>query len=269
MSTQKARSSVRPQVVVAGDQVYAPQLAGLCMQAGMRPASYIPDYAGGGAGLGIAALASSAEVVVEMLDYPLDAKRALLDEIVEAIRPGSLVLSSALSMTADETILGLNGYNMLTAFGLLELDGRSGAVEIAPAAASDPRALARATRFWRELGITPVQVADTPGLVTPRVLCCIINEAAWALGEGVAEPQAIDTAMKLGASHPDGPLRRADRIGLHRVVAVLQNLQDFYGEERYRPAPMLRRLVLQGRLGAEYGAGFYTYNEGEDGHQGS
>ena len=169
-------------------------------------------------------------------------------------------------MTASETSLAVGGYSPLIAFGLLETERHPRAVELVAASAADPEALGRAREFWQTLGISPLEVHDTPGMVTPRVLACIINEAAWALGEGVAEPDAIDTAMRLGANHPAGPLRRADEIGLHRVIAVLQNLQDYYGEERYRPAPMLRRLVLQGRLGVEYGAGFYSYAEGGDGH---
>jgi 3-hydroxybutyryl-CoA dehydrogenase len=268
MNTRKGKEKpdrrIRPEVVVAGDAALAQPLGGLCMRAGFRVASYIPDYAGGERGFGLGALASGADIVVDTLDYPLDAKRALLDEIQEAVQPGALILSSGLGMTADETMLALGGYNVLVSFGLLELGARGRAVELAPASGADPEALPRAARFWSRLDVPIVEVEDSPGMVTPRILACVINEAAWAVGEGVADPEAIDTAMKLGASHPDGPLRRADRIGLHRVLAVLQNLQDYYGEERYRPAPALRRLVLQGRLGEEYGSGFYSYDRAPD-----
>lgn len=268
MSTPRNKI-VRPDVLVVGDLERAPQLAGLVMRADIRVASYVPAYAGGASGLGMAALASTASVIVETMDYPIDAKRALLEEITDAVRPGTLVLSSGLAMTAEEVGLGLNGYNPVVAFGLPEAEGERRAVELAMPSVHSPEALARGVKFWKQLGLESVEVTDTPGMVTPRILACIINEAAWALGEGVASAEDIDTAMVLGANHPGGgPLRRADRIGLHRIIAVLQNLQDYYGEERYRPAPALRRLVLQGRLGVEYGAGFYTYAETSDGHSG-
>lgn len=259
---------VRPEVVVAGDLVNAPGLAGELMRREVRVASYVPDYAGGSSGLGIQALTWSASVVVETLDYPIDAKRALIEEIVGAVRPGTLILSSGLAMTAEEIGLALDGYDMLVAFGMLE-SGVEGAVEIAAPSAADPQAIPRAIQFWKRLRREPIQVADTPGLITPRILAFAINEAAWALGEGVAEAAGLDAAMALGGGYPaGGPLRLADRMGLHRVIAVLQNLQDFTGEERYRPAPLLRRLVLQGRLGAEYGRGFYEYAEPGNGQEG-
>ncbi len=265
MSTSKNRA-IRPQVLVTGDTVRAPQIAGLLVRAGVRCASYVPEFAGGTPGFGMGALASSARVIVETLDYPLDAKRELLSEVAQAAQPGTVILSSGLGMTADEIALALDSYNLVVAFGVLELEGRARGVELTPASGSEPESLARATQFWRDLRFEPVVVGDTPGMVTPRIVCCVINEAAWALGEGISSSEDLDTAMKLGASHPEGPLRRADSIGVHRVVAVLQNLQDYYGEERYRTAPLLRRLVLQGRLGTEFGRGFYEYAEASDGH---
>jgi len=262
------RRSVRPEVVVAGDPGRASHIAGMLMRQDVPVASYVPDYAGGGSGLGIGALASSARVIVETLDYPVDAKRALLEEIAEAMRPGTLLISSALAMTAVEISITLGGYSRLVAFGLLDTEAPHRMLELAVPSETASDVLSQASEFWAGLGYRSRTVADTPAMTTPRIVCCIVNEAAWALGEGVASPEDIDTAMRLGARHPEGPLRRGDRIGLHRVAAVLQNLEDYYGEERYRPAPELRRLILTGRMGVEYGSGFYDYTASVADHNG-
>ena len=102
-------------------------------------------------------------------------------------------------------------------------------------------------------------MGDAPGLVLGRIVCGVINESAFALGEGVGSASDIDTGMKLGMAHPRGPLEWADAIGLDHVLRVLDGLWGEYREERYRAAPALRRLVLGGRLGRAAGAGFFEY----------
>ncbi len=99
-------------------------------------------------------------------------------------------------------------------------------------------------------------VVDAPGLVLGRIVCQLVNEAAFALGEGVGSADDIDAGMMLGLNHPHGPLRWADAMGLDHVLGVLDGLADEYREERYRAAPLLRRRVLEGRLGRPTGAGF-------------
>ena len=112
------------------------------------------------------------------------------------------------------------------------------------------------------LGKTPVTVRDYPGFVSNRVLMPMINEAIYCVMEGVAEPDAIDTVMKLGMSHPMGPLKLADFIGLDVCLAILEVLQDGLGDPKYRPCPLLRQMVAAGRLGRKTGAGFFEYGEG-------
>ncbi|OTA41498.1 MAG: hypothetical protein A6D92_06165 [Symbiobacterium thermophilum] len=101
-------------------------------------------------------------------------------------------------------------------------------------------------RFFHSLGRDTEVVTDSPGLVAARLLACLINEAAFALQEGIATAEAIDTAMQLGLNYPLGPLEWADELGPDKVLAVLEGLQRETGEERYRPAPYLRKRVLAG-----------------------
>jgi 3-hydroxybutyryl-CoA dehydrogenase len=133
-------------------------------------------------------------------------------------------------------------------------------VELTRGDGSSPVAAARAERFFAALGKHVAWVGDAPGLVLGRIVCQVINECAFALGEGVGDAQDIDTGMVLGLNHPRGPLAWADTIGLDHVLMVLDALCDEYREERYRPAPVLRALVRAGRLGRATAAGFFDYD---------
>ncbi|MCA9993795.1 MAG: 3-hydroxybutyryl-CoA dehydrogenase, partial [Anaerolineales bacterium] len=132
----------------------------------------------------------------------------------------------------------------------------------APALQTNDANLARAAAFWKGLGCDTVIVADGPGLVRARVVCCLINEATSALMEGVATAEDIDKAMKLGTNYPMGPLAWADLLGLDMVLGVMNGLFAEWGEDRYRPTPLLRRMVAAGYLGRKSGQGFYVYPAG-------
>jgi 3-hydroxybutyryl-CoA dehydrogenase len=136
---------------------------------------------------------------------------------------------------------------------------QASSVELTRSESSSPLAAARAERFLAALGKHVEWVGDAPGLVLGRIVCQVINECAFALGEGVGEARDIDTGMVLGLSYPRGPLEWADEIGLDRVLEILLALYGEYREERYRPAPTLRRLVQAGRLGRASGEGFFAY----------
>jgi 3-hydroxybutyryl-CoA dehydrogenase len=119
--------------------------------------------------------------------------------------------------------------------------------------------MSAAERFFKALGKDTVRVKDTAGLTFPRIVSLIVNEAARSLEEGVAAAEEIDVAMKLGVNYPQGPLRWGDRIGLDEVLAVLEGLGRETGDDRYRPAPLLKKLVAAGYLGEAAGRGFYAY----------
>jgi 3-hydroxybutyryl-CoA dehydrogenase len=132
-------------------------------------------------------------------------------------------------------------------------------VEVAAGLQSSEAALNIAQEFWASLGLQTTRVADGPGLVRMRILSMLVNEAATALMDGVATPADIDTAMRLGTNYPRGPLAWGDLIGLDVVLGVMRGLQEEYGEDRYRPCPLLTRYAQAGRLGQKSGKGFFDY----------
>ncbi len=132
-------------------------------------------------------------------------------------------------------------------------------IEFAPTKATDPEALAKAKNLFQSLQVKAYEITDTPGLVLPRVLAMLVNEAASAVMEGVASPEDIDTAMKLGTNYPEGPLAWADKIGIDVICQILDTLVNEYFEDRYRPVLLLKQMAGSGKLGVKTGEGFYIY----------
>jgi 3-hydroxybutyryl-CoA dehydrogenase len=164
-------------------------------------------------------------------------------------------------LCASGSLSALDPGGSAVGFHVLGPLASAGLVELTRSESSSPVAAARAERFFGALGKHVAWVGDAPGLVLGRIYCQVINESAFALGEGVGSAEDIDTGMKLGLSHPHGPFEWADAIGLDHVLAVLTALCDEYREERYRPAPVLRRLVAAGRLGRASGPGFFEHED--------
>jgi len=133
-------------------------------------------------------------------------------------------------------------------------------VELVRGLKTSDQTIATVTALSRTLGKTPVEVSDYPGFVSNRVLMPMINEAVYCVMEGVATPEAVDTVMKLGMNHPLGPLALADLIGLDICVAILEVLHRGLGDDKYRPCPLLRKMVAAGQLGRKSGRGFYDYH---------
>jgi 3-hydroxybutyryl-CoA dehydrogenase len=166
-----------------------------------------------------------------------------------------------LILCAQGSLAALDGSGSAVGFHVLAPLKNALLVELTRGEDSSPLAAARAERFFATLGKHFAWVGDAPGLVLGRLVCQVINECAFALGEGVGSAADIDTGMVLGLNHPRGPLEWADEIGLDVVLGVLDALCDEYREDRYRAAPALRRLVRAGRVGRASGAGFFEYGE--------
>jgi 3-hydroxybutyryl-CoA dehydrogenase len=132
-------------------------------------------------------------------------------------------------------------------------------VEIVRGLETSDQTLETAAAFVVAIGKTPVVVKDAPGFVANRILIPMINEAIFTLQDGIAPQEAIDEVMRLGMSHPMGPLALADLIGLDICLDILETLHRDFGEDKYRPAPLLRRMVAAGKLGRKSGDGFYEY----------
>src|SRR5262249_43003427 len=199
------------------------------------------------------------DYVVEAIAEAVDAKIEIFRRLDALTRPDVILSSntSSISITLlgaatkrPEQVLGMHFMNPVPLMTLVELiRGQS----------TSPESMRTATDLSKTLGKTPVEAADYPGFITNRILMPMINEAIYAVMEGVGTPDAIDTVMKLGMNHPMGPLTLADFIGLDVCLAILNVLHDGLGDPKYRPCPLLRRMVAAGQLGRKTGSGFYTY----------
>ena len=164
----------------------------------------------------------------------------------------------------EGSLAALDAGGSAVGFHALPPLARGGLVELTRGPDSLDAAATAAERFFATLGLHTEWVGDAPGLVLGRIVCQLVNEAAFAVGEGVGTPADLDAGMVHGLNHPRGPLAWGDAIGLDHVLSVLEALSDEYREERYRAAPLLRRLVLSGRIGQATGEGFFIYDDHDD-----
>ena len=201
----------------------------------------------------------TADFVVEAVTENLDVKSRIFGDLDEIARPETILASntSSISITSlgaatgrAERVIGMHFMNPVPMMELVEvISGRD----------TSPGTLDRTVGLARRMGKTPVQVNDSPGFVSNRVLIPMINEAAFCLMEGVATAEAVDSIMKLGMSHPLGPLALADLIGLDVCVNIMEVLHRGLGDSKYRPCPLLVEMVESGHLGRKSGQGFYSY----------
>jgi 3-hydroxybutyryl-CoA dehydrogenase len=205
--------------------------------------------------------AAKADLVIEAVVEDMRVKKEVFAELDAICKPDTILASntSGLSITeiASATnrphkVLGVHFFNPAPVMQLVEL--------IKGYVTSD-HTLATTKVFVEKIGKTAIEVQEAPGFAVNRILCPMINEAIFVYSEGIAIAEDIDQAMVLGANHPMGPLALADLVGLDTLLAVLEGLHLELGEDKYRPAPLLRKMVRAGHLGRKSGKGFYDYNK--------
>lgn len=190
-------------------------------------------------------------------------KRALLERLDACLPASSIIISSCLRFATTLIASWVKNPERIVGFATFFPLKERKLVELAGGLRTAEPSILQAGQFFQSLGKETVRVKDAAGLTFPRILSLIINEAARSLEEGVATAEEIDIAMRLGVNYPQGPLRWGDQIGLDEVVAVLEGLQSETGDDRYRPASLLKKLVVSGFFGETTGRGFYTYHEGK------
>jgi 3-hydroxybutyryl-CoA dehydrogenase len=201
----------------------------------------------------------AADLMIEAITEDAAAKEDVFRRADETLPPEAILASNTSSIPITslaavtgrpERVIGMHFFNPVPVLRL---------VEVIRAVQTSDETAAAIVQLARDLGKEPAEARDFPGFVSNRILMPFINEAAFALMEGVAEPDAIDTIAKLGFAHPMGPLALADLIGLDTCVAIMEVLHRGLGDPKYAPCPLLRQYVQAGRLGRKSGRGFYDY----------
>ncbi len=201
-----------------------------------------------------------ADLVIEAASENVDLKLELFNELDRLAPPEAILASntSSISLTKiaaaterPDKVIGMHFFNPVPLMKLLE---------VIRALGTSDETTATIVEVGKKMGKVPVEANDSPGFISNRILCPMINEAIFVLQDGIGTPEAIDTVMKLGMNHPMGPLTLADLIGLDVVLNVLEVLHRDLGEDKYRPAALLRKMVDAGHLGRKSGRGFYSYD---------
>ncbi len=209
----------------------------------------------------LAAQVERSSMAIVCADVSGDDRLPLVSFVDESLVEDKLLLVSCTQAGVTEQAAICEHAARLVGFGCLGLLSGKPIVEIAGSMLTDDRMLSAAAEFFSAAQVRVHVVSDTPGLVMARLLVPVVNEAAAALADGVASAEDIDTAVRLGSGFPLGPLHWADEVGIDRVLLAMEYLVQATHEERYRPAPLLRRMAQAGRTGRQVGRGFFDYED--------
>lgn len=248
-------------VLIVGEIPFVDTLAGLCRAHNHKVDLFIADELEDQDVLDrMVRAATRCQIAIESLNESLSGKEWLVSGIEGNMPDDALLLVSALAATTTEIASWTEHPERVVGYGLLPPISVTGLAEFAPALQTAFEMGARARRFWEELGFGVVRVPDGPGLVRPRMVCSIINQAVHAMVAHDLAPEDVDAALREGMGYPHGPLAWADEIGLDVIAGTLEAILRYRGDDRYRPAPLLRQKIFAGHLGKKTGRGFYTYD---------
>lgn len=204
------------------------------------------------------------EVVIECVPEELRIKRDVFKKIDELIDHDVLLITNTATLSISEIAADLSNKELLIGMHFLSPVPKTPLVEIVRGLATSDETNQKARRLAEEMGKTPVEVFEYPGYITSRVIVPLLNEALYVLMEGVASAEDIDTAIRLGFNFAVGPLSLADQIGLDELLLWMESLHDELGDLKYRPCPLLRKLVRAGFLGKKVGKGIFEYDENDN-----